>query len=47
MGLDLIPEGCAKPGHEAEWRAFLQRTIEGETVSGAEGDRFQEITIPA
>ncbi len=25
MGLDLIVEGCPKPGHEREWRQLLQR----------------------
>lgn len=47
MGLDLIPEGCAKPGHEAEWRAFVERIVDDEALSDAEVERFQAIVIPA
>jgi hypothetical protein len=31
MGLDLIVEGCAKPGHEQEWRQLLKRSFSGHT----------------
>lgn len=47
MGLDLIVEGCAKPGHEDEWRRLLERSFRDEELSKAEVDRFQEICVPA
>jgi hypothetical protein len=46
MGLDLVVEGCAKPGHEPEWRLLLERSFAGEELSQAEVARFQEICIP-
>ena len=46
MGLDLIVEGCAKPGHEPEWRRLLERSFADEKLSDAEVARFQEISIP-
>lgn len=46
MGLDLIVEGCAKPGHEQEWRRLLKRSFADEELSKAEIARFQEICIP-
>ena len=46
MGLDLVVEGCAKPGHEEEWRQLLERSFADEKVSAAEIARFQEISIP-
>ncbi|HKA73954.1 MAG TPA: hypothetical protein VKE26_19240 [Xanthobacteraceae bacterium] len=46
MGLDLVVEGCAKPGHEAEWRRFLERSFDAEELSEADVARFQEICIP-
>jgi hypothetical protein len=46
MGLDLIVEGCPKPGHEHEWRQLLQRSFADEELSKAEVARFQEISIP-
>jgi hypothetical protein len=36
MGLDLVVEGCARPGHEAEWRRTLERTFEDEDLTEAE-----------
>jgi len=27
MGLDLIVEGCPKPGHEQEWHRLLKRSF--------------------
>jgi hypothetical protein len=27
MGLDLVVEGCAKPGYEKEWRRLLERSF--------------------
>jgi hypothetical protein len=47
MGLDLIVNGCAKTGHEVEWRQFIQRAFSGAALSDAEVTRFQEISIPA
>jgi hypothetical protein len=46
MGLDLIVEGCAKPGDEREWRHLLERSFAAEELSQAEIVRFQEISIP-
>jgi hypothetical protein len=46
MGLDLIVEGCAKPGHEREWRRLLERSFADEGLSEAENARFQEICTP-
>jgi hypothetical protein len=47
MGLDLIVEGCPKPGHEQEWRRLLERSFAEEQLSDVEIARFQEISIPA
>ena len=47
MGLDLVVEGCPKPGHEQEWRKFLDRYFADEELSPLEIARFQEIVIPA
>jgi len=46
MGLDLVVEGCAKPGHEVEWRRLLERAFADEKMSEAEIERFKEISIP-
>ena len=46
MGLDLVVEGCAKPGHEDEWRQLLERSFADKELSKAEAARFQEICIP-
>jgi hypothetical protein len=46
MGLDLVVEGCAKTGHEAEWRRLLERSFAGQELSEADVARFQEISIP-
>jgi hypothetical protein len=46
MGLDLIVEGCAKPGHEREWRQLLQRSFSDKEPSEAEVARFRKISIP-
>jgi hypothetical protein len=32
MGLDLVVEGCAKPGHEDEWRRLLERSFADEEL---------------
>lgn len=52
MGLDLILEGSAKAGHEAEWLQLLERSFSssstpGGDLSDAEFARFDEISIPA
>lgn len=47
LGLDLIVEGCARPGHEAEWRGLVERAFADDTLTEAETARFQEICIPA
>jgi len=46
VGLDLTVEGCAKPGHEGEWRRILKRAFADEELTEAEVARFQEISIP-
>jgi hypothetical protein len=46
MGLDLVVEGCPKPGHEQEWRQLLKRSFADEELSKVETARFQEISIP-
>lgn len=46
MGLDLIVESCAKPGHEAEWRRFLEVSFEGDEASDSDVSRFHDISIP-
>lgn len=46
MGLDLVVEGCAKPGHETEWRQLLERTFADSQLSDAEIARFKEISVP-
>ncbi len=47
MGLDLVVEGCPKPGHEDEWKKLLKRSFADEELSEAETARFQEICIPS
>jgi hypothetical protein len=46
MGLDLVVEGCPKPGHEQKWRQLLKRSFADEELSKEEVERFQEICIP-
>lgn len=46
MGLDLVVEGCAKPGHEREWRRLLERSFADEQLSEAEIASFRETCIP-
>jgi hypothetical protein len=45
MGLDLVVEGCATPGHEREWRQLLERSFKDVELSKAEAARFREISI--
>lgn len=46
MGLDLVVEGCAKPGHEMEWRRLLERSFAENQLSEAEIARFNDISVP-
>lgn len=46
MGLDLLVEACAKPGHEAEWRRFMEQSFDNEEASDDGVARFHEISIP-
>jgi hypothetical protein len=46
VGLDLVVEACAKPGHEMEWRRFVERAFAEEQLSEVEIARFNEISIP-
>jgi hypothetical protein len=46
MGLDLVVEGCPKPGHEGEWLQLLKRSFADEELLKADVARFQEICIP-
>jgi hypothetical protein len=36
MGLDLIPMGRAKPGHEQEWQKHMEALYRGEQASEEE-----------
>jgi hypothetical protein len=46
MGLDLVVEGCAKPGYEDEWRSLLKRSFADEQLSEGEIARFQQFSNP-
>jgi hypothetical protein len=46
VGLDLVVEGCTKPGHETEWRGLLERAFTDSQLSEAEVTRFKEISVP-
>jgi hypothetical protein len=46
MGLDLVVEGCPKPGHEREWYRLLERSFADQELPQAEIARFREISIP-
>jgi hypothetical protein len=46
VGLDLVVEGCAKPGHEAEWRRTVEDAFDERELSQAEVARFRDISIP-
>ena len=46
MGLDLVVEGCPRPGHEEEWRRILARSFDGEESAEQDQPRFAEISIP-
>jgi hypothetical protein len=46
VGLDLVVEGCAKPGYEKEWRQLLERSFADEELSEAEVAQFKEISVP-
>jgi hypothetical protein len=46
MGLDLVVEGCPKPGHEQEWRHLLELSFTEAELSEKDIARFREISIP-
>jgi hypothetical protein len=46
MGLDLLVESCAKPGHEVEWRQILERYFGENGLPGDAVERFAAISIP-
>jgi hypothetical protein len=46
VGLDLVVEGCAKPGHETEWRQILERAFADKQLSEADIARFKDISVP-
>ena len=46
MGLDLVVEGCARPGHETEWRRLVERSFADDRLSKAEIARFNDISVP-
>jgi len=46
VGLDLVVERCAKPGHETEWHRLVERSFSGEGLSKAETARFNDISVP-
>jgi hypothetical protein len=46
MGLDLVVEGCARPGHEKEWRRLLERAFSDSRMSETEIAHFNEISVP-
>lgn len=45
MGLDLVPEGKAKQGREAEWRAIMTALFAGRKIDAATRARFSQIII--
>ncbi len=45
MGLDLVVEGAAKPGHHDEWLRLLQRSFSDQVLSEIEIARFKEISV--
>ena len=47
VGLDLVVEGCAKPGYEREWRRLVERAFSDRGLPDQEVVRFNEISIPA
>lgn len=47
MGLDLVVEGCAKAGHEVEWRRLIERVFANDELLDADIARFNEISTPA
>ncbi len=45
MGLDLVVEGRAKPGHEREWRELISRSFVDPDNPGDKA-RFEAISVP-
>ena len=46
MGLDLVVEGCAKPGYEKEWLRLLERSFADEELPEVEVAHFKDISVP-
>lgn len=46
MGLDLVVEGCPRPGYEAEWRRLLEGSFKGAEPTQEDLERFAAISIP-
>ena len=46
MGLDLTVEGCAKLGHEEEWRRLIEGSFDGDEPTEADVARFRQISTP-
>ena len=47
MGLDLVPLGKAKPGHEAEWANLMKVLYDGAHEGKRAAERRDEISIKA
>ena len=47
MGLDLIPMGRPKPGHEEEWQRLMETLYEDREVSDEDTSRRLEISEAA
>jgi len=47
MGLDLVVEGCAKPGYEKEWVRLLERSFADEELSEARLRTSRRFPSPA
>jgi hypothetical protein len=45
VGLDLVVQGCAREGHELEWRQILERSFRGQAKE-TDATRFTEISTP-
>ena len=47
MGLDCVPLGVAKPGHEAEWRRIMESIYADGTLAEALRGRLLDISVNA
>jgi hypothetical protein len=46
MGLDLVVEGAARPGHEDEWRRLIEAYFAGGEIDDQTQARWNEISTP-